>query len=65
MVACLLLKSHSKKTAADVSLRGILNSPEEISDAGWFDASNHPQLPFPLSLSRLMIDAFFENHPRL
>jgi NAD+ diphosphatase len=34
--------------------------PDEISDAGWFDASNHPQLPFPLSLSRLMIDAFFD-----
>jgi NAD+ diphosphatase len=42
---------------ADYAGGDIVPQPEEIEDAQWFDVDSLPGLPFPISISRWLIDA--------
>jgi NAD+ diphosphatase len=38
----------------------IRMDPSEIEDARWFTATDLPNLPFPLSIARSLVDDFLE-----
>ncbi|OGT39903.1 MAG: hypothetical protein A3E81_01945 [Gammaproteobacteria bacterium RIFCSPHIGHO2_12_FULL_36_30] len=53
----LMIGFHADYVSGEIVIDGI-----EIEDAQWFDMNKLPELPPPLSIGRLMIDAYIKTH---